>query len=268
MGSFRRGAVLAFTLIRKRIATQTEYQLSFVVGSIGATLEYFGTAMMIVILVRTFGDLNGWSAWEVAFLYGVNLAAYTFGASFFFHFMRQLPDLVRSGDLDQVLVRPLNPLVYLALNSFSFTYLFRTLLGIGIVAVSLAMSLGSFDAISALHLLSVMIAGGVLQAGFFLFFSVPVLWQVQDHGIGRMVFEFRRFTNYPISIFPVAIRIVLTFILPYGFIAYYPAEYVFGKASLFAPSFAYLSLPVSILFFAIAYLFWTTGIKRYQGSGS
>jgi ABC-2 type transport system permease protein len=65
------------------------------------------------------------------------------------------------------------------------------------------------------------------------------------------------------------VQVILTFILPYGFINFYPAQLFLGKDDyLFHPSLPYATLPVGLGLFSLAYRFWRYGINRYQGTGS
>ncbi|WP_082084152.1 ABC-2 family transporter protein [Paenibacillus beijingensis] len=60
---------------------------------------------------------------------------------------------------------------------------------------------------------------------------------------------------------------MLTFIIPYAFVNYYPAAYLLNKNE--TSSYLYLGAPaIGIVMFIIAYLFWFTGIRSYKGTGS
>lgn len=78
------------------------------------------------------------------------------------------------------------------------------------------------------------------------------------------------FINYPITIFNKAIQVVLTLILPYAFINFFPAQFLLGKNdfSIFSPIFQFLSPVVAAVLFFLAYKFWNFSINHYESTGS
>ena len=79
------------------------------------------------------------------------------------------------------------------------------------------------------------------------------------------------FTRYPIGIYSRGVRLLLlTFVLPFAFMNYFPATYFLGKSdnALSLPPFVGLLTPlIGLVFLAIAYAFWRVGLDRYQGVG-
>ncbi|EYB66459.1 MULTISPECIES: ABC-2 family transporter protein [Deinococcus] len=89
----------------------------------------------------------------------------------------------------------------------------------------------------------------------------------QERGIGLfpLFYNTINFSRYPLTVYPAAVRFVLTFVLPYAFIAFYPA------AGLLRGAYAllgWLTLPVGLAVFALGLLVWQRGTARYEGAGS
>jgi ABC-2 type transport system permease protein len=87
--------------------------------------------------------------------------------------------------------------------------------------------------------------------------SVPVI---------RVVFETHEFAKFPLAIYPKAIGILLTWLIPYGFASFYPAEYLLGRD--ISPILAWAGPFVAAGFFFIAYRVWLFGLRHYSGTGS
>jgi ABC-2 type transport system permease protein len=83
--------------------------------------------------------------------------------------------------------------------------------------------------------------------------------------VTRLVFDNHLFAQYPLSIYPKAIGILLTWVIPYGFASFYPASYVLnrdvGNIAWFGPF-------VAVLLLFIGYRFWQFGLKYYSGTGT
>lgn len=72
------------------------------------------------------------------------------------------------------------------------------------------------------------------------------------------------FTEYPISIYNKFIRIIITVILPFAFVAYYPTMAYLG----FNTYMIYLSLVVAIILWIVAVKLWNLALNKYRSTGT
>jgi len=77
-------------------------------------------------------------------------------------------------------------------------------------------------------------------------------------------------TMYPLSIYPFVLQMIFTFLIPIGFISFYPASEFLGQSSGFHIPFSMaLWTPlVGIVFFVISQLTFNFGMKKYESAGS
>ena len=64
--------------------------------------------------------------------------------------------------------------------------------------------------------------------------------------------------------------VLLAFVIPFGFMNYFPASYFLHKADngLGLPlAIGVLTPAVGVVFLVVAYAFWRFGLQRYQGVG-
>jgi ABC-2 type transport system permease protein len=81
------------------------------------------------------------------------------------------------------------------------------------------------------------------------------------------VYNLLNFARYPLNIYRPAIRLLLTFIVPFGFVAFYPST-AFLKSGEAFRNYA-LAVPFAGVFMlALGALTWRAGIRRYAGAGS
>jgi ABC-2 type transport system permease protein len=78
------------------------------------------------------------------------------------------------------------------------------------------------------------------------------------------------FAEYPLTIYPTGVRWLLTFVLPFALITYYPAERLLGRNETGAllPVLSLAAVPAGLLFLGIAGLVWRAGVRHYQSTGS
>ena len=81
-----------------------------------------------------------------------------------------------------------------------------------------------------------------------------------------MVYQLADFAKYPTSIFGKAIEAFVVFVVPYAFISYIPAVWLFGKA--WWGVLAWGSPLVALWLVLLARAVFYRGLKAYDGSGS
>ena len=81
---------------------------------------------------------------------------------------------------------------------------------------------------------------------------------------------FDKTSQYPISIYPKALQMVLTYLIPLGWVSYYPAAELLGKETeLFAWNGAvWMTLSIGLAIFALAAFVFNQGMKQYESAGN
>lgn len=257
--------------IKLRILGVAEYRKAFFIGAIAQFVSYFAEFFLIWVIVKEFGSINGWTAPEVLLLYGLNLASYAIAGFFFFTPTSQLSVKIMDGTFDELLVKPLNSFWYLVCREFNTAYISHFILSMLVIlysinTLSLGMRFGSY-----VFLIIILIGGALIQGSALILTSVPSFWIVENEGLRELLFfQAKAFIRYPITIFKAPIQIILTLILPYAFINFYPAQYFLEKNdfSIFHSTFQYFTPVVGIVLFIIAYFYWSLGINNYKSTGS
>jgi ABC-2 type transport system permease protein len=260
---------ISFVAIKYKMVM--EYKGAFWAATVSQILWYGVDFLLIWVLVSRFKNLAGWSADEIIFLYSIQLTTYAIAGTFFFNSCISLSARVQSGAFDESLTVPMHPLLYEVMTNYNTDYIrhicFALILFI-ISFVRLGLSLTLFK----LFLLIVFLLGSVLiQAGALLIFSAPNFWVVRGEKLLDLFFyETISFIRYPITIYPLVLQGILTFVVPYAFINFYPAQYFLGKSdfSIFSPVLQYLTPAVGILVFLFGVSFWNWGLKKYQSTGT
>ena len=77
-------------------------------------------------------------------------------------------------------------------------------------------------------------------------------------------------TVFPISIYPLAVRLLLTFVLPVAFVTYYPAQQLLQKDEFLGmPELFQFGAPVvALVMLCVSYSLWCSGLRRYHSTGS
>jgi ABC-2 type transport system permease protein len=172
---------------------------------------------------------------------------------------------IRSGGFDRFLVRPIDPLFHLLADRFCQDGIGNFLVGAVLVVKSTIALNIEWTPSKLLMLVVGVLSGGFIFIALNLITCVTAFWIVDSVPVTRLVFDNHLFAQYPLTIYPKAINILLTWVIPYGFASFYPASYLLnrdvGNLAWFGPFVA------AILLF-IGYRLWQTGLKYYSGTGT
>lgn len=269
VGRARRFWRIYFALLLAAFRSQLQYRGNLLLSMIGGVLFQTAGLAFVWVVVSKFGGIGGWSLAEVAFLYGLRLMAHAvFTAPLSQIFLLDL--VVREGEFDRYLVRPVGALVQLVTRGVQLSVFGDLVAGAAVLAT--AAQLVDVDwTPPALAFLVMAVAGGALvEAAVQLAVSTLSFRLVSVRSIRVTIDQiFGTFSGYPLSIFPTAVRFGVTFLLPLAFVAYLPATVLLdrtGELSV-SPWFAYLSPLAGGLLFYAAYLFWRRQTRHYNSTG-
>ncbi|NJD01291.1 MAG: hypothetical protein FIA99_01535 [Ruminiclostridium sp.] len=184
--------------------------------------------------------------------------------------VHNISTLIKEGTFDEVLTKPLNPFLYLSSRHFSTGYFGTMSISLLIMFFCFARIGIALSPIKIFFLLFVVISGGLITSSMMILASIPTFWIIENRFIKNFIFGINDFANYPITIFNKKIQIMVTLLVPFAFINFYPAQYFLGKNdfSIFHPIFQFLSPVVGIIMFFLAYKLWMFRISRYKSTGS
>lgn len=252
---------------RLRMRERMEYRSAYLAGMVAQILAYVADFLVIWVLVRRFGTLAGWGWEEIALLWAFNLLSYAIGAAFTFC-QSELEGLVQGGTFDGYLVRPLNPYLAFTAQRFNVGYLGHILLASGILAWALTNLDIDWTPSSVLFLVLALAGASLLQAAVLTLVGAWAFMFVRAQFLFGFASTLRSFVTYPITIYGAAIQVVLTAIVPFAFVNFYPASVLLDKDGQLFPSWTgWLTPLVGLAAFLGAYRVWMRGVNRYQGAG-
>lgn len=248
---------------------QVEYRTSFVIGIFANGFCYFITFMTFQVLTDNFQDIGGWNFHEITILYGINLLSYATAGVFFWGSILCLEDLVVMGDLDRYILRPFGIIRQMAFTEFGWTFIGQILIA-GFFLVKAYIYLGLISLFSLLFTIYALIGSILIQSAAMIFFGSLSFWTTKSMAIAELVYyDMRRFTEYPLNIYPKQIYFILTFIIPWALISYFPSCVILSKDdTVFVTIMGYLSPCVGGILFVLSVIFFYRGLKRYAGAGN
>ncbi|MGD2159500.1 MAG: ABC-2 family transporter protein [Anaerolineales bacterium] len=259
-------------LISVRLRSQLQYRTSFL-------FELFSTGLISLLEFGSLGlvfdrfhNLGGWSLGEVAFLYGLVEAAFGVMDMVFSGFDPQwFGALVRRGNFDQLLLRPINITLQVLGADFALRRVGKITIGIAIFGIALNLVDIDWTLAKVLYLPIVIISMVCFFGGLFIIGASITFWTIESiEVVNIFTYGGSYLISHPMHIYWSWLRRFFTYIVPAIFLNYYPALYFLDKPDPFGlPSFAPFLAPFAGFgILAAALAFWRYAIQHYQSTGT
>ena len=242
------------------------YRVDFLIDLVA---NLFSLAVQLAVLTVIFDKieaLRGWSFEQVLFIYGFSLLPLGLFNMCSINLYRFAERYIAEGNFDRVLLRPVNSLAQVMFESFNVSGINEILLGSGIMIYAgsrLGLTFGWLDA-GALVVLGG--SAALIYTGVFLGLTSVSFWHEDRMGLAPPVYNIIRFSRYPVTIFSPLVRLFLTFVLPFAWVAFYPATFFIGSEEFH--KYAWFTPVVGGLVFALACTIWKRGLRQYASTGS
>ena len=255
-------------IVASRIRSQLAYPVSFALDVFSQLLGQSMELLAILVIFTQVTSLGGFSAGEVVLIYG--LAATAFGlADLAVGQVEALPDYIRTGELDVLLLRPLGALAQLLSADVQLRRVGRV--AVGLVTLAWALRDVEWTPLRVVVAVVAPLSGAVLLSAIWIAANCVSFWLVDGREVANSVTYGSDFaTSYPITVYGPWLRRIMCFVVPGAFVAYFPALALTGRPDPlgFPDAVRYCSPLVAAAMVGVAALVWRTGVRRYQGTGS
>lgn len=252
-------------ILAQDIKSKMSYRADFIISTIGMICTNIAGFVSFWILFRNFSSINGWSYHEMLFLYGFSLVSLT-PVQCFFDNNWSLRINVYNGDFIKYYFRPINMFFYYQSEVFDIKGLGQLAFGIGTIAYSWNKIGIAVTPLAILKLVVFLITASLIMIALQNAAAATCFWIHNSFYVLDLVFKFKDYARYPITIFSPIFKFIFTFIMPIAFIAYYPSLVILRPDEV--PILSWISPFIGCAFFWLSYKFWMYGTSKYSGTGS
>lgn len=241
------------------------YNIDFLIASAVSLFRNVLQVLTVGIIFSHVGSIGGWSLSQVLYLYALAATGRSLWHLFAVNVM-SIGSLVRTGGIERLLVRPANVLFQVIADYLDNDDWGELITGILVLAYAIR-TLGLVHGPLDLVLVVVQVfAAALIYLALHLAANTLAFWLVRTDAASSLIWTLDEFTRYPLSIYGRGLRALLTWVVPFGFVSFYPAQAFFGSGGLIW--LGRLAPVVAVGVFALAYRFWLLGLSRYSGTGS
>ncbi|MBS4209996.1 ABC-2 family transporter protein [Bacillus sp. FJAT-50079] len=258
---------LYFKYLQILFKSQMQYRTSFLLLSFGQFFVPFSVFAGLYFLFERFGQIKGWSFFEVALCFAVIHMAFAISECFARGF-DTFSSLVKNGNFDRLLVRPRNTVIQVMGSQFEFTRIGRLIQSVIVLVWAVSQLNIEWSLIKFIVLLLMIISGVFIFTGIFILAATLCFWTIQGLEVVNIFTDGgREMAQYPLNIYHKWVSKFFTFVLPFGCVNYLPLLYLLDKNE--GNAILYIVAPVAgILFIFPCLLIWKIGVGHYRSTGS
>lgn len=254
-------------MLRNSLIREMSFKANFILWLIVEVLWFCGQIAFFSIIFGQVDQIGDWTKWEVVLLVGTHQIIAQIFQAFFFTNISNVPELVRTGKLDSLLLLPVDSQFAVSTKQFGLDSILNAMLGGAVVIFSLV-QLHVVPTLGSIALYLVALAFGVaVHYSIMLALAAVSFWIIRAQGLVYGYFNFLQIARYPDVIFPRIFRFVFGWIIPVIIVANIPARLLLKP--LGSPLWLILHLMIAgSLAFILSRVFWQFALRRYSSASS
>lgn len=242
------------------------YRADFATEVLATLLGSAAALLFVFVLFVPIDSLAGWRREEILFVYGLSMIPYGLFSTVSWNLYDFGDKYVIEGHFDRVLLRPANSFLQVLFESFRLQGLTESVVGLVVLLGAAARLDLSFTAGDLGWLLVACLSGTAIFVAVFGILA-SLSFHFEDRiGVAAPVFNLINAGRYPIELFHPIVRFLLRWVIPFAFVAFYPATALLGHDEF--RTFCRLSPVVALGFVLLLALAWRFGVRRYASTGS
>ncbi len=262
--------IVAARLFKMSVQTTLEYRVELFGWLFANPLQFILGLATIKFVISEFGALNGWNFGELAFLYGLAVLSHGLSVILFVQTWWMGSEIL-DGEFDILMLRPMNVLFQFFFNRFNLIGITDLIPGAVIFIYGCTEVGFVWSLVNILMLVSVLAGATLIRGAVYLLTGSLAFWTKSRNSFAiTNMTVFDQATKYPLSVYPRAVQMIFTFLIPLGFIAFYPASDFLSKSSgdIFSGLMPWLTLAVGVFVFWVTTRVFRRGLKRYESAGT
>jgi len=262
---------LYWYLVGIQIRVQFQYKANLLIDIgtffLTTSCEFLG----VLVIFGPFPSLLGWKIGEVALL--ASVMSISFGcAEMLGSGIDNFSTIVRLGEFDRVLLRPVGALIQVVGSDFRLRRLGRLTQGsIGFIVALILLPSLQWTLYKVVLLLIGIVSGAIIFVSVLLLGATICFWTVETTELTNILtYGGREMLSYPLTIYSQTLQRFFLFVVPLAFGSYIPVCAILGHALPFGlpANIAFISPLIALIFALISGYIWSFGVRHYQSTGS
>lgn len=257
-----------FSLFFSLLIFETKREMEYRANAIGNFIYSFLSIIINIFFINIFfsqvSSLNSWSKYEAFLLIGVFRVLLAVQATLF-RGIFMLPAYINKGELDLLLVKPINSQFFISLRFPRVMALLDVLPGIFIIFYAVLHMNLTVNPANILILIISLFFGSIIFYSIMFIIATFSIWLKGFYSLPDLFYIIREPLGIPIDILGKTTSFVLTFVFPLAFIITVPVKVFLGKDSII---YFFGNGIIALLLFYFSIWFWNFSLKHYTSASS
>lgn len=253
------------TFLKVNIQMSLAYRADTIVNIL-LNLMWLGWELLSLNII--FGNtttLGGWGFGELITLLGVFRLVNTFMIALIWPNTEKFNQSIRDGSMDYTILQPVNSMFLVTFTRITVWRIWDLVLAIVLVVSGINISGDVATPLSILTFLLLTISGVLILYSLWIVLIALTFWFTKFDNNVTILQALLDSGRYPVTVYPVWLRIIITFIIPIAVATTIPLQALRGELDSLR---VLMFLGISAASFLVASRVWKAGLKRYSGASS
>ncbi len=256
-------------LARFGLASEMAFRANFLVKIV---VELLWLGFLLIFYEMVFGktqSVGGWTRYEYLFFVGCHFTLAGIMEAFFLSNCIEFAELVRTGDLDHYLLKPIDEQFMVTCRNLDWSTLPNVVIGSAVMIWSLTRLGWSFDLVQLLAFLVAFACGVAMTYSFLVILASTSVWLVRNQSLMEMWWLFTTLMRYPREIYDgkwaTPFGWFFTVVIPILLVVNVPAA---TMVKVFDPIAVAVMVAVAALLLSVSRWFFRFALQRYRSASS
>src|SRR6266498_4610352 len=268
---FRCGSINMRTLkllsafLKVNVQMSLAYRADTVVNIL-LNLMWLGWELLsLSIIFNNTQTIGGWGFGELIALLGVFRLVHTLMIALIWPNTEKFNQSIRDGSMDYTLLQPVNSMFLVTFSRITVWRAWDLILATVLIAVGINMSGGTTTPPDILTFFLLTVSGAIVIYSLWIVLIALTFWFTKFDNNVTILQALLDAGRYPVTVYPVWLRIIVTYIIPIAVATTVPLQALRGELNLKG---ILIFVSVGIASFLVALQVWKAGVKRYSGASS
>ena len=253
------------TFLKVNIQMSLAYRADTVVNIL-LNIMWLGWELLgLNIIFGNTTTLGGWGFGELITLLGVFRLVNTFMIALIWPNTEKFNQSIRDGSMDYTILQPVNSRFLVTFSRMSVWRIWDLVLAVVLIVAGINISGDITTPLSILTFLLLTVSGTIVLYSLWIVLIALTFWFTKFDNNVTILQALLDSGRYPVTVYPVWLRIIVTFIIPIAVATTVPLQGLRGDLDLLR---VLMFLGISTVSFLIASRVWKAGLKQYSGASS
>jgi ABC-2 type transport system permease protein len=217
------------------------------------------------IIFNNTDTIGGWDFGELIGLLGVFRLVHTLMIALIWPNTEKFNQSIRDGSMDYTLLQPINSMFLVTFSRITVWRAWDLILAAILIVVGLNMSGDTTTAVDILTFILLTISGAIVIYSLWIVLIALTFWFTKFDNNVTILQALLDAGRYPVTVYPVWLRILVTFVIPIAVATTVPLQGLRGDLT---PIRVLMFVGIGVVSFLIASQVWKRGLKQYSGASS